>query len=208
MRQAVVLIHGIWMNGWEMLYLRRRLRVCGFECHRYHYQSLVQTPQASAAQLAAFVSAIEADIVHLVAHSMGGIVVLHLFERDPQQRPGRVLMLGTPIKGSAVARRAHRFVVTRPLLGRSFRRGLLGDVPPWKGGRKLGMIAGTRGVGIGALVFGGLPRPNDGTVALSETQSPVIDVHLSVPYSHIGMLFSSRVAAAVCRFLRDGYFFE
>jgi len=208
MRQAVVLIHGIWMNGWEMLYLRRRLQGCGFVCHRYHYQSLVQTPQISAARLAAFVKTIDADIVHLVAHSMGGIVVLHLFERDPQQKPGRVLMLGTPIKGSVVARRVHRFVVTRPLLGRSFRRGLLGDVPRWKGGRELGMIAGSRGIGIAALVFGGLQRPNDGTVALSETQSPTIDVHLTVPYSHVGMLFSSRVAQAVCRFLRDGCFFE
>ena len=69
MRQVVVLIHGIWMNGWEMLYLRRRLQGCGFVCHRYHYQSLVQTPQVSAAQLAAFVKTIEADIVHIVAHS-------------------------------------------------------------------------------------------------------------------------------------------
>jgi hypothetical protein len=68
------------------------------------------------------------------------------------------------------------------------------------------MIAGTRGFGLGNLLFGGLEPPSDGTVAVRETLSTEIDAHLCVPCSHAGMLWSRRVADAVCRFLQSGDF--
>ncbi len=206
MREAVVLIHGIWMVGLEMAVLKHRLKACGYPCHQFHYHSLFHTPRRSAIHLDAFLKTIDADIIHIVAHSLGGIVVLHLFEFHPTQKPGRVLMLATPINGSAIAKHYYKSPSTRPLLGKSITRGLLGDAPPWKRGRELGMIAGTRGIGMGAIIFGGLERPNDGTVSISETQSPMINVHLRVPYSHIGMMMSSAVASAICNFLREGDF--
>lgn len=206
MREAVVLVHGIWMVGLEMLWLKRNLRRCGFECHQFFYRSLVRAPQINAGRLNQYLKAIDADIIHLVGHSLGGIVVLHLFEQEPLQKPGRVVMMGTPLEGSEIAKRLHRLLITRPLLGRSVVRGLLGDQPRWKETRELGMIAGTRGVGLGNLLFGGLEPPSDGTVAVRETRSPEINVHLSVPYSHAGMLWSSRVADAVCQFLKTGDF--
>ena len=206
MREAVVLIHGVWMVGLELSVLQRRIQACGYQCYQFHYHSLLRTPQQNARYLNVFLESIDADVIHLVAHSLGGIIILHLFEQVPAQKPGRVLMLGTPLNGSEVARRIYRFPLTRPLLGRSRERGLLGNVPPWHGDRKLVMIAGNRGVGIGATVFGGLDHPNDGTVALSETHSDMIHIHLEVPYSHMGMLFSNKVADAICHFLRDGSF--
>jgi len=205
MREAVVLIHGIWMVGLEMGVLRRRISASQFDCYQFRYRSLSHTPRQSALRLDAFLKGLDADIIHLVAHSLGGIVVLHLFEQDPVQKPGRVLMMGTPINGCALARRLYRGPL-RLLLGKSIQRGLLGGVPPWAGGRELGMIAGNRGFGVGALLLGGLERPADGTIALSETWSRVIDAHLTVPYSHMGMLMSSQVAQAACRFLRHGDF--
>jgi pimeloyl-ACP methyl ester carboxylesterase len=206
MRIAVVLVHGLWMRGWEMALLRHRLRECGLECHRFRYASLRRTPAANARRLHAYLQGLDAEVIHLVGHSLGGIVLAHLFDLEPLQRPGRVLMLGTPLAGSVVARRIYAYPLLRPLLGRSTQRGVLGDAPAWKGGRALGMIAGTRGVGVGAALVGGLERPHDGVVALSETRSPGVCVHLQVPYSHLGMLFAAPVAEAVCRFLRDGEF--
>jgi pimeloyl-ACP methyl ester carboxylesterase len=206
MREAVVLIHGLWMIWPEMLWLKRNLRRCGFECHQFFYRSLARTPQTNAQRLNHYLKAIDADIIHLVAHSLGGIVVLHLFEQEPMQKPGRVVMMATPLEGSEIARKLHHLVITRPLLGRSVVRGLLGDRPRWKETRELGMIAGMRGVGLGNLLFGGLEAPSDGTVAVRETRSPEVNVHLCVPYSHAGMLWSSLVAEAVCRFLKSGDF--
>jgi hypothetical protein len=115
-------------------------------------------------------------------------------------------MMGTPLKGSEIARRLYALVLTRPLLGRSVVRGLLGDRPPWKETRELGMIAGTKSLGMGTVVFGGLEPPSDGTVRVSETRTPEVSAHLCVPFSHAGMLWSRRAAEAVCGFLKSGEF--
>jgi hypothetical protein len=96
--------------------------------------------------------------------------------------------------------------MTRLLLGRSIRRGLLGGIPEWCGAREVGMIAGSRGFGVGSLIPGALERPNDGTVALYETRIPWLNRHLTVPHGHLGMLLSPDVSESVCRFLRDGEF--
>jgi pimeloyl-ACP methyl ester carboxylesterase len=206
MKEEVVLVHGIWMTGLEMALLGRRIRASGYRVRQFRYRSLRQTPAENAALLNHLLQSLDADIVHLVAHSLGGIVVMHLFDRFPLQRPGTVVMLGSPLRGSAIARNYSRFSLLRPLLGRSVVRGLLGDVPRWKGARRLCMIAGNRGFGIGKLLPGSLPEPNDGTVALEETRDPAVNQHLEVPYSHFAMLFSRRIADEVTSCLRDGKF--
>ncbi|MGI9302236.1 MAG: esterase/lipase family protein [Gammaproteobacteria bacterium] len=206
MRETVVLIHGIWMVGVEMGLLRKRIERCEFECCQYRYHSIRSTPADNARRLHDYLQTLETDIVHLVAHSLGGLVVMHLFDQFPMQKPGRVLMLATPIKGSALARRMNKIPVTGVLLGKSINQGLLGDAPRWKQTRELGMIAGNTGMGLGSLVIGGLQGPNDGTVAVEETRAPEINAHLIVPYSHSTMLWSSAVADAVCNFLQTGGF--
>jgi pimeloyl-ACP methyl ester carboxylesterase len=206
MREAVVFVHGIWMTGLEMTPLRRRLRGEGLDCRQFRYPSLTATPEANAARLHRFLHSMEADVVHLVAHSLGGLVVLHLFDRYPMQRPGRVVMIGTPVNGSRTAACFARSPLTRWLLGRSIRRGLLGGAPRWKGGRELGMVAGARGIGIGTLFCRSLDTPNDGTVALAETRAPEIYAHLTVPHGHFALLWSEPVARAVAAFLKSGDF--
>ena len=207
MREAVVLVHGIWMTGAEMLLLRRRLNQCGFDCYSYRYQSLRRAPRENATRLDQYLQSIRADVVHLVAHSLGGIVVLHLYEQFPRQKPGRVVMLGTPIRGSQAAQKMASSRWLQHLLGRSVERGLLGDAPRWQADRDLGMIAGTEGFGVGKLItLGKLQQPNDGTVRLAATCSSGIKDHLALPYSHSGMIFARPVATAVCRFLQTGKF--
>lgn len=207
MREAVVFVHGIWLTGLELTLLRRRVATCGYQTHLFHYHSLWRPPRENALALARYLDTIDADIVHLVAHSLGGIVLCHLFAQQYPVRPGRVLMLGSPLRGSVVAQRVWRHRWARWLLGRSCEQGLLGDAPRCPPGRKLGMIAGNRGFGIGNLLAGGqLPRPHDGTVAVAETEDPAISDQLLVPYSHFSMLFARPVAQAVCDYLRSGRF--
>jgi pimeloyl-ACP methyl ester carboxylesterase len=205
MREAVVFVHGVWMTGLEMALLRRRVAAEGFQVAQFHYPSLRRSPADNALRLKRFLQTMDADIVHLVAHSLGGLVLCHLFSRYPVQPPGRVVMLGTPLRGSSLAHKVSQWPGGRWLLGRSTDQGLLGDAPPWPGGRPLAMIAGNQGVlGMGLLVAGRIPRPNDGTVALAETDSSAVTEHLTVPYGHFAMLFARPVADAVCRYLRSG----
>jgi len=206
LKQAVVLVHGVLMTGLEMQLLAVRLRQCGFPLVKiFHYRSLRRTPAENAQALKRFIEALDADVVHLVGHSLGGIVIAHLFDSFPEQPPGKVVMLGTPLNGSATAVALRRLKLDGLLLGRSMVQGLLGDGPRWKNGRELAMVAGNRGLGVGML-FGQLSSPNDGTVAVSETRAPEVTQHLQVPYSHFGLLFARPVATAICAYLSRGEF--
>ena len=202
-RPLVVLVHGIWMTGVELVPLARALRRGGLEPRIFHYPSLRWPLARSAEKLDAFIAAQRRPTVHLLGHSLGGLLLLHLFDRHPQQPPGRVLMLGSPIRGSGVARRVARHTLLKPLLGRAIEHGLLGDVPPWRGARPVAMIAGTRGHGVGQ-VFGGLKRPHDGTVSLEETCADWLDAHLAVPRGHFEMLLAPEVHRAAVNWLRKG----
>lgn len=203
--QAVVLVHGIWMPGLEMGLLSQRLRDCGFTPYLFSYPSIRCDLSHNAARLQAFVETIDAPVVHFVAHSLGGLLVRQLFHDFPQQRPGRVVTLGTPHLGSQVARRMGRNPFGKALLGRSFKHGLRGDVPPWTAQRELGVIAGNVGLGVGRLM-GNLSGPNDGAVSVAETQLPGMTAHHVFPVNHVGLLFSKDVAKAVCCFLETGQF--
>ncbi len=206
-REAVVLVHGIWMTGFEMLLLRYRLHRCGYQTYSFHYSSLRHTPAQNAVSLNHLLKKIAADRIHLLAHSLGGIVLMHLFHAFPEQKPGRVVMLGTPAKGSELARRFYRKRGWRLLLGRACEQGLLGDVPDWPEDRELGLIIGDRPLGMLAQFFGGpLEKPSDGTVRVAETRIKQTRDVLRLPVTHFSMLANRCVAAAVCRFLHVGKF--
>jgi pimeloyl-ACP methyl ester carboxylesterase len=204
-REHVVLVHGLYMTGVEMALLGRRLNAAGYSTHRFRYPSLAGVPAANAARLRAFVADFNGDAVHFVAHSLGGLVVRHLIDRAPDLPPGRVVTLGTPHAGSQTARWLNRSPLTRALLGAAMDRGLNGGVPPWSGTRPLGSIAGSFPLGVG-VIAPDLARPNDGTVAVHETEFAGMTDHCVLPVSHFGMLFSASVAAACVRFLRTGRF--
>jgi len=71
--------------------------------------------------------------------------------------------------------------------------------------RDVGVVAGTTPLGLGRIVtrFAG---PNDGTVALSETQIPGAADHIAVPVNHTALVTSMLVAKQVDAFLRQGQF--
>lgn len=204
-REAVVLVHGIWCGPALMAPLAARLRRCGFQTHRFGYPSVRRSPAKNAALLRDFVAGLNAPVVHFVGHSLGGLVILRLLHDYPHQPPGRIVLLGTPLTGSKAAKRLGRWRLGRRMLGRSTEQGLFGDGPAWDGGRALGMVAGTRSVGLGVLL-GASGLPGDGAVLLSETRIAGISDHVCVRTSHSGLLFASAAATQVCAFLRRGQF--
>lgn len=203
-RVAVVMVHGLWMTGWEMGLLARRLRRCGFVCHRFPYSSLRRSPAANAAALAGFIAALPQPEVHLIGHSLGGRVIDLLLAHHGPGKVERVLTLGTPFAGSHIARTLARRSWSRPLLGAGG-PALVSAVPFWRHQCPLGVIAGDRGLGIG-LFFPALPQPHDGTVALAETEIAGSSARVVVPATHMSMLFSRAVAELACRYLRSGSF--
>lgn len=205
MKQAVVLVHGIWMPGFDMGVLRHRIKACGYEVRLFHYHSIIRCPHDNACRLNQYLKTINAETIHLVAHSLGGIVLLHLFQHWPAQKPGRVVLLGTPVAGSMTAKKTASHFVTRLFLGRSVEAGLLGDAPQWRNDRPLAMISGTRGIGVGTvLTQNKLNKPNDGTVALSETEMLASHHRITIRCGHLALLYRKQVALWVCEFLKTG----
>jgi pimeloyl-ACP methyl ester carboxylesterase len=201
----VVCVHGLYMNGHDMALLRRRLRQEGFQPVQFSYRTVKNSVAENAARLAAFVGELDSDAVHFVGHSLGGLVIRRLFTDFADLPAGRIVTLGTPHLGSEVARSLEASLAGRFMLGRSLEQGLLGNLPPWRGQRELGSIAGSLSFGAGWVVAD-LPRPNDGTVAVCETELPNMTDHITFPVSHMALLFSSGVAREVCHFLEHGRF--
>ncbi len=202
--QTVVFVHGLLMTGVDMTLLRHRVARCGFAVRQFSYASIRRSVEHNAARLQQYLGGIDAEVVHLVGHSLGGLVIQRLLHDYPSQRPGRVVTFGTPHLGSHVARSLSRWLAGRVIMGRSL-DALKGGVPPWPSGRELGVIAGNRGVGVGSLAPG-LAVPNDGTVAVAETRQGDMSDFIEVPVSHTALLFSRETARQVCAFLRNGRF--
>lgn len=203
--ETVVLVHGIWMSSLELLLLARRLRRCGYRTLRFRYRSLRRPLRHNAAHLARRVRQLPAGQIHLVGHSLGGLVVLQALQDHPDLITGRIVLLGSPVKGSAVALHIYGRRLLRWIIGRSGEQGLLGGGPRWGSWQSLGVIAGTRSLGIGRLL-GGLSSVNDGVVNLEETILEGAQDGIVVESTHMGLLTSRRVASQVCAFLNHGHF--
>jgi len=203
--ETVVLVHGIWVSSLVLVLLAWRLRRCGYRTLRFRYRSLRQPVRHNAECLARRVRQLPAGRIHLIGHSLGGLVVLQALQDHPDLVSGRIVLLGSPVKGSAVARRIHGRYLLRWLIGRSCEQGLLGDGPRWRGGQSLGVIAGRRSLGIGRLM-GGLNGVNDGVVNFEETIIEGAQDDIVIKSTHMGLLTSRRVASQVCVFLKHGRF--
>ncbi|WP_257387951.1 esterase/lipase family protein [Tahibacter caeni] len=202
--EAVILIHGVWMRGFSLLLLRRRLDEAGFRTELFDYASVFGRDEHSLDRLSRRIRAQTSRRVHLVGHSLGGLVALRTLDRLPSPLEGRVVCLGSPLNGSAVARRLNRRGRRAQLLGCSadvLCRGLSQLAPP----TEVGVIAGTRAVGLGQLL-GVFDGPNDGTVSVAETRWSGAAEHCEVSVSHTGLTLSSATAALAARFLRSGSF--
>jgi pimeloyl-ACP methyl ester carboxylesterase len=207
MREHIVLVHGLWMTGASMWPLAVRLRRAGYDCSLPSYHSVSRGLRENAERLARHCAGLNAETVHFVGHSLGGLVVLALLHFFPGQRPGRIVTMGTPHCGSAAARALAARGWPRPLLGRGVAEVAEGRHLGWgMPARAIGVIAGNHALGVGRLLVPGLARPSDGTVSVAETRLGGACDHLVLPVSHTGMLVSSRVAAAVAEFLRSGAF--
>lgn len=206
MKPNVLLIHGVFMNPLEMRYLGKQLENKGFNVHYVYYQSVIKTPAENAKAIQKKISKLNLSDLHIVAHSLGGIIVMHLLSMFPDIPNGRVVMLGSPVQGSSVAQKIRGWPVMSHLLSQSMDEGLSGiDIPAWDNGRDWGMVAGNSGQGLGKLT-GSMQGENDGTVLLSETLHPKQNQHIVVNKSHTALLFSKEVADLASVYLRTGSF--
>ena len=204
MRAAVVLVHGLWLGGWVMQGLRLRLARRGYAAYIFSYPSVAQSLDAHAQRLAARMDELREPLIHLVGHSLGGLVVLRCLRNHGERRIGRVVLMGTPVRACMSGRHLENLAGGRRLLGAS--RDIWRSLPETFRPRcELGVIAGSRPWGLGRMLMR-LPGTNDGVVRLEETEVAGMRARVVLPLSHSGMLASAHVAREVAAFLERGAF--
>ncbi len=204
--EVVLVLHGLWMNRFAMLPLSRALRSAGYAPLAPSYHSMRGTLQDNLALVARQVDAIAAQRIHFVGHSLGGLLVLALLHRQRgNPRFGRAVLLGSPLAGCESARAFAAFPGGRWLLGNTVGKWSSPPMSEIPAGREVGVIAGTRRLGLAQLVVR-VTGEHDGVVRVEETRLPGLADHMVLPVSHSGMLFSKPVAQQCIAFLQSGAF--
>jgi pimeloyl-ACP methyl ester carboxylesterase len=202
--REVILVHGLWYGPWTLRRLTRSLEQRDFQTRHFRYAATAASLESHAADLGAFARESDSAELHFLGHSLGGLVILRMLAESGDIAPGRVLLLGTPLRGSVIARKMRGVPGSGRLLGR-VRHSLEAGFTGLPADRDTGMIAGSHNFGLG-LFTGGVGGPGDGTVALRETEAEGLKDRLVLPVSHSGMLFSTMVARQAVSFIETGSF--
>ena len=212
-RPAVLVLHGLGEGRHSMQPLVDHLRdAVDATVMAVGYASPRAGIDEHARSLAAVVGSLPKEsLVSFVGHSLGGLVIrrwMAMADRDTVARVGRVVMLGSPNRGSDLARMASRIWLVS-LVADGAARELAIDwdriegslaVPPCP----FGIVAGGRGDGRGYSDL--LEGDDDAVVRVEETRLEGADDFLLLPVRHAAMMKSEPVQRATAEFLRSGRF--
>ncbi len=195
-QETIVLIHGLFGIPLLMRRLGRRLETRGFATRNWGYPSVVGSVERHATKLREVLreldTAPDVSRIHLVTHSMGGIVGWCALRDEIPDKFGRFVLLTPPGRGSWLATRfgwAVRWICpgidqmsTRP-------DSLVNHFQPLDG-IDVGVIGATL----------------DFTVPAANSHMPGEREHRIFPGMHHQILFRHDVAEDVARFLQSGSF--
>lgn len=195
MGARILLVHGLWMRAPALLFWRKQLRLAGYQPEFFSYPSLFQSPETAMQRLRD--AALAQPNTHLLAHSLGGMLAVKAMANTPEFK-GKIICVGSPLAGSQVVRQISHSALGN-LVGRSMPM-LLEGLPCIPDGLHVAVIAGVNPHGLGRII-NTFNEPNDGTVAISETQLPGLTEHIQVNASHSGQLISREVVNAILAIL-------
>lgn len=215
-RDLVVLVHGLGRSSIVFWRLKPYLRRAGFEVEAYDYPSTRHDAATLTRMLIADLGrwADGGRRVHMVGHSMGGILIRGALLEPPPFELGRIVMIGSPNKGAGVLNRMGHRPFTSWYFGPAARDLAVGS--PYLAGlgvpeAEIGVIAGTtRWHLLNPIAyvnrFLALDVPNDGTVEVANTHLDGMSDFMALPANHTIMCQNRRVMHQVLAFLRDGHF--
>ena len=194
--ECVSLVHGFLANTLMLSVLGQRLNHRGYLARPWGYRDMRCSIMVHAEAFATELARLEADravgTIHLVTHSMGGIVARAALKLHRPSKLGRFVMLAPPNRGSFVATAA------AGLLGGVFRpvAELTTDVDSLV--NSLGM---PDGVEVGVIA-----AERDALVAADSTRPDAPHSYATLPCLHSSLLFRRDAAELVAGFLAHGAF--
>lgn len=204
---GVIVLHGIIRSSKSIYKVAEHLRGEGFTAFPVEYPSTQISIPDAAEQLNSIIENLEGiETLHLVGHSMGGLVIRCWFDKYQDPRIGRVVMLGTPNYGAEMADLFERNLLYRVVFGPAGRQlvtseaGLIPKlpVPPCE----FAVIAGGLGDGKGWNPL--IPGDDDGTVAVRSVRLAGAADSSVVPKLHHALLGDATVSQQIATFLKTG----
>jgi len=210
---VVILLHGLGEGRPSMRPIAEHLRkTLDATVLLFGYASTAADLEAHGRALGKVVAGLPAGApISFVGHSLGNLVVrrwMTLAGQDDLARVARMVMLGPPNQGSALARRIGT-VVLLAALSEGAARDLVVKWPQVESqlavpACEFGIVAGGRGDGVGFSPL--LAGDDDAIVRVEETRLDGAGDFLLVPVNHAAMLDDRRVKRATESFLRSGRF--
>jgi len=210
---TVILLHGFAGLSVMNRPLARNLRRAGYRPVEIGYDSWGKSLEQICERLRPRFAQIDQSSkgpLHIVGHSMGGLVARALIHRQRPARLGKVVMLGTPNGGSEIADFLDGTLLLRPILGRAApalvtRRSIAIDSMLGPVDYPVGIIAGNRPLmPIAAARF--LPVPCDGKVSVASTRLAEAADHIVLPLSHGMLPYHASAHQQIRHFLENGRF--
>lgn len=209
--ESVIVVHGLGRTPASMTILVSRLEDAGFRVVNFGYPSTLEPMEALVDRLQAEVERCcgsEAETVHFVTHSMGGVLVRSYLSQQPGVHRGRVVMLSPPSQGSEFADAFVDSPLRRLFLGpagaqlRTDSAGIASQLGPVRFG--LGIVTGDRSINpLGSWL---IPGPDDGKVGVGRAMVDGATDFMVVPATHTFIMNRRDVAEEVVHFLRQGRF--
>ena len=188
--------------------MERAIAGAGFETLNLGYPSRtapIETLADIALEKAAAFLPGAREPLHVVGHSLGGLLARAMIRAAPTLNPGRVVTLGTPHAGSEIADLLVGTWPYRRLFGPAGAQ--LTTRPVWRPERVtfcLGAIAGDRA--FDPLSWWLIPGPNDGKVSAVRAGIDGMTDRITLHAAHTLMPRNRTVIAQTIHFLRNGCF--
>ena len=209
--ESVVVVHGLGRTPASMTILVSRLKNAGFRVVSFGYPSTSEPVEALVERLQAEVERCcgnEAEVVHFVTHSMGGLLVRSYLNQQPEAHLGRVVMLSPPSQGSEIIDAFADSPLLQSFLGPAGSRlgtdpdGIASQLGPIR--FDLGIVTGDRSMNpIGSWL---IPGPDDGKVGVERARVDGATDFMVVSATHTFIMNRKDVADEVVHFLREGRF--
>jgi len=211
-QECVVLVHGLWRSGFAMRSIASDLEGHGYQTVSVDYPStqeeipeLVQGYLLKSYEECAQTGA---QKIHLVSHSMGGILVRQFLQNHTLPLGSKVVMLSPPNQGSELSEKFgeswwYQWVVGPAGVSLSTKHeGIISKLREVD--EPVGIIAAYRDWSLWPNTW--LPQPNDGTVSVESMKLAEMDDFILVNSGHALMRFNDEVQRQIRQFLAVGEF--
>ncbi|NBB80010.1 MAG: alpha/beta fold hydrolase [Verrucomicrobia bacterium] len=206
--EHIVLLHGLSRTPRSMGALQRALQNERYTVHNLGYDSRHHPIPVLAEHVAREIGSrtAGATTVHMVTHSMGGILVRQMEATQPLATLGRVVMLSPPNHGSEVVDRIGHTWIFDQVNGPAGKQ--LGTAPESFVNQlgpvqfECGVITGDRSINwINSCM---IPGPNDGKVSVERARVDGMSAFKVIHATHSFIMSNRKVIADVVSFLKTG----